>query len=121
GGAVYNTPDGPIDTEGWEGARDGIEDARYWKRAQFLLNAAKQKPQFAAKVAQIEQQMADWVSSNSNALVQLKDASYSIYNFQSPSSSYDHLQTLKRQLLESLVWLQQNVPTTFSLNYAGLK
>ena len=121
GGAVYKTPEGPIDTEGWEGARDGIEDARYWKCAQFLLNLAKQKPQFATKVAEIEQQMAHWVSPDSNALVQLKDASYSIYQFQSPASSYDHLQTLKRQLLESLVWLQQNVPTSFSLNYAGLK
>jgi hypothetical protein len=121
GGAVFNAPDGPIDTEGWEGARDGIEDARYWKRAQFLLNLAKQKPQFATKVAEIEQQMASWVSPDSNALVQLKDASYSIYQFQSPASSYNHLQTLKRQLLESLAWLQQNVPTTFSLNYASLQ
>jgi hypothetical protein len=120
GGAVYKTPEGPIDTEGWEGARDGIEDTRYWKRAQFLLKLAKQKPQFATKVTQIEGQMKDWVSRDSNALVQLKDASYSIYNFQSPVSSYAHLQTLKSQLLESLVWLQQNVPTSFSLNYAGL-
>jgi hypothetical protein len=121
GGAVYKTPEGPIDTEGWEGARDGIEDARYWKRAQLLLQAAKGKPQFATKVTQIEEQMKNWVSPNSNALVQLKDASYSIYNFQSPVSSYARLQTLKHQLLESLVWLQQNVPTAFSLNYAGLK
>ncbi len=119
GGAVWKTPEGPIDTEGWEGARDGIEDARYWKRAQFLLKAAKKNPALANRIASIEQQMARWVARDTNALVELKDASYSIYKYQSPVSSYVRLQTLKRELMESLAWLQANVPTVYGASYAG--
>lgn len=121
GGAVWKTPQGPIDTEGWEGARDGIEDARYWKRAQFLLAAAKKNPALTGRAARIEQQMARWVAADANALVELKDAAYSIYKYQSPVSSYVRLQTLKRELLESLQWLQENVPTVYGVAYAGQK
>src|SRR5690606_9669951 len=108
GGAVWKTADGPIDTEGWEGARDGIEDARYWKRAQFLLEAAQKNPALAGEAARLEKQMARWVAPAPDALVEMRDASYSIYRFQSPVSSYENLQTLKRELLASLAWLEAN-------------
>jgi hypothetical protein len=120
GGAVWKTDDGPIDTEGWEGARDGIEDARYWKRAQFLLKTAKKNPMLAAEAAKIEKQMARWVAPDAAALVNLQDAAYSIYKFQNPVSSYANLQTLKRELLESLAWLEEKVPTMTTLEYSGL-
>jgi len=119
GGAVWKTTDGPIDTEGWEGARDGIEDARYWKRAQFLLKAARKNPALAERAARIEQQIVRWVAPDANALVELRDAAYGIYKFKSPISSYAKLQTLKRELMESLVWLQENVPTIYGATYAG--
>ncbi|WP_431777433.1 hypothetical protein [Ottowia caeni] len=120
GGAVWKTPEGPIDTEGWEGARDGIEDARYWKRAQFLLNAAKKNPKLATHAARIEQTMSRWVAPDPSAFVELVDTSYHIYRFQSPISTYGRLQMLKRELLTSLAWLDENVPTLTDLSYAGL-
>jgi hypothetical protein len=120
GGAVFDAPAGPIDTEGWEGARDGIEDARYWKRAQFLLRAAKKNPALAAEVARIEKQMARWVAPDGAALVDLQNAAYGIYQFQNPVSSYEKLQRLKRELLESLAWLEEKVSTAQTLEYSGL-
>ncbi len=119
GGAVFSGPDGPIDTEGWEGARDGIEDARYWKRLAFLLAAAKKRPDLSAGVKTIEEKMARWVAASPQSLVRLEDRTYHIYRFQEPVSSYEALQRLKTELLESLSWLQEKVSTRSTLQYAG--
>jgi hypothetical protein len=116
GGAVFGGPDGPIDTEGWEGARDGIEDARYLARLRGLCQSLADHPQAGPLAQQWRQRMDGIFGEGDDALVRLDEHRHD-YNvpsyggqwqtrWQTPRSDITRLRQAKRLLLEGLTALQ---------------
>ncbi len=120
GGGVFAGPNGPIDTEGWEGARDGIEDARYYARLAFLIDLLSKNPKTAAKAKELDAQLKSLFQPSDSALVTLKSRT-TRYNvpayggqwtatWEIPRSNLQNLRTLKRILLQGITDLQQSAP-----------
>ena len=66
---VWRTPNGPIDTLGWEGYREGVDDARYLATLLDAMNKAKTAGSDAAVVAQTQR----WVATVERSVEDVDD------------------------------------------------
>ncbi len=124
GGAVFGGKSGPIDTEGWEGARDGIEDARYFARitelADRLINHHDPR---ARKIAQQTQRdIQQWIApdqSDNDPYVRMIAKSYEKrLDYYLPHSNLIDIRQLKSIMLERLAALEKFDTQTPRLEYA---
>jgi len=78
GGAIWPTPQGPIATEGWEGARDGIEDGRLFALLLRLTAELEKKAggdaALAAKLAAAKTDLTRFVGIGETCFLTLNQA-----------------------------------------------
>lgn len=123
GGGVFAGEDGPIDTEGWEGARDGIEDARYLARLEHLCEQLARDERAASRVRQIRAELAKLLGPQPDALMQVKPVHRNIlhtrYDYHTPSTNMAGLRELKKQVLTWLAELEPMHRDAGNLHYDG--
>ncbi|MBI4027777.1 MAG: hypothetical protein HY360_22520 [Verrucomicrobia bacterium] len=114
---IYPSAKGPIGSPAWEGVRDGLDDARYYAYAKWLIARLdpSKAPPFAKRLAQVIGEDADCLLR-----VRYRKADVGEVIGMPNAGDVDLQRTAKRTLLQLIGELEKIVPAPVSCHYGFL-
>jgi hypothetical protein len=113
---IFPTPDGPIGSPAWEGARDGYEDAEYYSYVRYLINQLgdrQRAAEFNSKLKKIAGESNDAVLRFGYQTLGTMGECIACLN-----GTVENFVRAKRMLLEMLTELQRQVKVVPKLHFA---